>query len=346
MPDALIDLRSDTVTRPTPEMRRAMAEAEVGDDVYQEDPTVNRLEERAAAILGKEAALFVPTGTMGNTIAIKLLTEHGQEVVAESRGHLLNYELSMAAWFAGCLIRPVEAPNGILTWDRIAPHVRPLGPHWAPTGCIELENTHNMGGGTVYPQDVFDEICEEAHARGLRVHLDGARLFNAAEALQLPVSRICAKADTVMFCLSKALGAPAGSMLAGPCELIGKGRLYRKRLGGGMRQAGVLAAAGLLALEESPKRLTADHANARQLAQGFSRIPGVGVGTPQTNIVVFEVPNGEAASVSAALKQRGILINPIGPSSLRAVTHYDVSAAQCLAAVEALSEIAAASAAR
>jgi threonine aldolase len=209
-----------------------------------------------------------------------------------------------------------------------------------------LENTHNMGGGAVYPQDVFDEICDQAHARGLRVHLDGARLFNAAEALQLPVRQICAKADTVMFCLSKALGAPAGSMLAGPRDLIDKGRLYRKRLGGGMRQSGVLAAAGLLALEESPNLLAEDHANARRLAEGFARIPGISVAAPQTNIVVFEVANGEAASVSAALKKRGILINPIGPSSLRAVTHYDVTAAQCLMAVDALSEIAAASAAR
>lgn len=338
MPDDLIDLRSDTVTRPTPAMRRAMAEAEVGDDVYQEDPTVNRMEERAAEVLGKEAALFVPTGTMGNTIGIKLLTEHGQEIIAESRGHLLNYELSMAAWFAGCLIRPVEAPGGILTWDRIAPHVRPLGPHSAATGCIELENTHNMCGGTVYPQEIFDDICARAHRLGLRVHLDGARLFNAAETLHLSPARICANADTVMFCLSKGLGAPAGSMLAGPRDLIDKGRLYRKRLGGGMRQAGVLAAAGLLALEESPKLLAADHANARLLADGFAHIPGVRVTTPQTNIVVFDVAENAASTISTELKRRGVLINPVGPSSLRAVTHYDVSMAQCETAVAALAE--------
>jgi threonine aldolase len=338
MPDALIDLRSDTVTRPTAAMRRAMAEAEVGDDVYQEDPTVNRLEARAAALLGKEAALFVPTGTMGNTIGIKLLTEHGQEIIAESRGHLLNYELSMAAWFAGCLIRPVEAPGGILTWDRIAPHIRPLGPHWAATGCIELENTHNMGGGTVYPQDVFDDICDRAHALGLHVHLDGARLFNAAEALGCPPSRICQKADTVMCCLSKALGAPAGSLLAGSRENMERARLYRKRLGGGMRQAGILAAAGLLALEDSPRFLREDHANARLLAAGLAALPGIRVVTPQTNIVVFEVAENTAATLSAELARRHVLMNPVGPSALRAVTHYDVSRAQCEAAVGALSE--------
>ena len=205
-----IDLRSDTVTRPTPAMREAMYRAEVGDDVYGEDPTVNRLEERAAEVAGKEAALFVPTGTMGNTIGIKLLTEPGQEVLCDVRSHILNYELSMTAWFSGCLIRTVEGADGTLTWDQIAPHIRPLGPHSAPTGCIELENTANLGGGTVYAPEAFDEICEQAHERGLGVHLDGARIFNAATSVGLPVSKLCAQADTVMFCLSKGLGAPAG----------------------------------------------------------------------------------------------------------------------------------------
>lgn len=337
----MIDLRSDTVTRPTQEMRRAMAEAVVGDDVYQEDPTVNLLEERAAAALGKEAALFVPTGTMGNTIGVKLLTEPGQEVLCEARGHLLNYELSMTAWFSGCLIRPVEAPAGILTWKMLEPHVRPLGPHWAPTGCIELENTHNMAGGTVYPPDLFDEVCDRAHDRGIRVHLDGARLFNAATAAGRSAAELCARADTVMFCLSKALGAPAGSMLAGPRPLMDKARLYRKRLGGGMRQAGVLAAAGLIALEKMPSRLQEDHDNARLLANGFSKIRGIRVTPPQTNIVVFDVlETGKAAGeISAALKSREILINPINSTSMRAVTHYDVSRDDCLAAVRALAEV-------
>lgn len=334
----VIDLRSDTVTKPTPAMRQAMFEAEVGDDVYQEDPTVNRLEARAAEVLGKEAALFVPSGCMGNTIGIKLLTRHGEEVIAEARGHLLNYELSMAAWFSGCLVRPVAAADGILTWDLIAPHVRPRGPHWAATGCIELENTHNMAGGTVYPQEVFDDVCDRAHALGLRVHLDGARLFNAAATLGRPASELCAKADTVMVCLSKGLGAPVGSMLAGPAALMDDARLYRKRLGGGMRQAGILAAAGLIALEEMPARMAEDHANARFLAEGLAALPGVRVLNPEpaTNIVVFEAP--EPARLSADLKARGVLINPISETALRAVTHYDVSREDCAQALAAMQE--------
>jgi threonine aldolase len=345
MSSHLIDLRSDTVTRPTAAMREAMFHAEVGDDVYGEDPTVNRLERRAAEIIGKEEALFVPTGTMGNTIAIKLLTEPGQEVICDLQGHILNYELSMTAWFSGCLIRTVAGDGGILTWDQIAPQVRPLGPHWAPTGCIELENTHNMGGGTVYPQQVFDEICEQAHARGLRVHLDGARIFNAATAAGRPVSELCRHADTVMFCLSKGLGAPAGSLLAGPKELIDRGRLYRKRLGGGMRQAGVLAAAGLIALEDMPQRLGEDHALAKLLAQALAATPGIQAWPDKTptNIVVFDVSGTGLTGdeISSALKDRGVLINPIDRRRMRAVTHYDVTPAQCLTALEALREIAA-----
>ncbi len=287
----MIDLRSDTVTKPTPAMRRAMAEAEVGDDVYREDPTVNRLEQRAAEITGKEASLFIPTGTMGNTIAIKLLTEHGQEVLCDARAHLLDYELAMTAWFAGCLIRSVPTSDGILRWSEIRRLVKPPGPHWAPTGCIEIENTHNMAGGRVYPQAVIDEICDEAHALGVNVHVDGARIFNAAEASGRRVSEIAAKADTVTFCLSKALGAPVGSMLAGPKALIEKGRLYRKRLGGGMRQAGVIAAAGLIALEEHPAKLAADHANARALARSLAAIPGIAIdpAAVESNIVIFDV---------------------------------------------------------
>lgn len=338
----MIDLRSDTVTKPTAAMRRAMAEAEVGDDVYGEDPTVNRLEERAAEITGKEAALFVPSGTMGNTIAIKCLTRHGQEVICESRGHLLNYELSMTAWFSGCLIRAVEAPDGILTWGHIAPAIRPLGPHAADTGCIELENTHNMAGGTVYPSETVRDVCARAHALGLRVHIDGARIFNAAVACGASVRELCEPADTVMFCLSKALGAPVGSMLAGPRELIAQGRLYRKRLGGGMRQAGVLAAAGLVALEETPPRLAEDHENARLLAEGLANLRGVRVApAPATNIVIFDIrETGMAAGeLSARLRERGVLINPIGPSTLRAVTHYDVSRADCEKALEAVAAL-------
>ena len=338
----MIDLRSDTVTRPTPEMRRAMAEAEVGDDVYGEDPTVNLLEQRAAEITGKEAALFVPTGTMGNTIAVKLLTEHGQEVICDSRSHILDYELSMTAWFSGCLIRAIPTEDGILEWSQIRPLVKPVHPHYAPTGAIEIENTHNMGGGTVYSLAAIREIANGAHELGVRVHMDGARVFNAAAALRVPVADIVAPVDTVMFCLSKALGAPAGSMVAGPAELIDKGRLYRKRLGGGMRQAGVLAAAGLIALEETPSRLGEDHANARFFAEAVARIPGVGMDPRKvaTNIVVFDIGATGLTSgeLSRRLKQRGVLINGIGQSHMRAVTHYDVTRAECAQAVEVLAE--------
>jgi threonine aldolase len=339
----MIDLRSDTVTKPTPAMRRAMMEADVGDDVYGEDPTVNRLERRAAEIIGKEAALFVPTGTMGNTIAVKLHTEHGQEVICDSRAHILNYELAMLAWFSGCVARPIPTADGILTWNEIRREIRPLGPHWAPTGLIEIENTNNLSGGTVYPQATVREIAAEAHALGLKVHMDGARIFNAAAALGIPASEIAAPVDTVMFCLSKALGAPVGSMLAGPAEAIARARLYRKRLGGGMRQAGVLAAAGLIALEETPKRLPEDHANARFLAEGLAAIPGISIDPSRvvTNIVIFDVSGTgvPAAEISAGLKSRGVLINAVNSRLMRAVTHYDVDRAGCRAALDALAGV-------
>ncbi|MBV9155293.1 MAG: threonine aldolase family protein, partial [Acidobacteriaceae bacterium] len=235
----MIDLRSDTVTKPSPKMRAAMANAEVGDDVYGEDPTVNRLEQRAAQLFGKEAALFVPTGTMGNTIAIKFHTKHGEEVICEARSHVVDWELSMMAWFSGCLARTLPAEDGVLTWKQIEKALKAKGPHNAPTTLVVLENTHNMAGGTIYPLEIIDEICAGAHQRGLKVHLDGARVFNAAVAMHTDVSRIARDMDSVMFCLSKGLGAPAGSMLVGNAEHVEQGRLYRKRLGGGMRQAGV-----------------------------------------------------------------------------------------------------------
>ena len=289
----MIDLRSDTVTKPTPAMRRAMAEAEVGDDVYGEDPTVNRLEQRAAEIAGKEAALFVPTGTMGNTIGIKLHTQHGQEVICEARCHIFE----LRARHAGLVLRLCGAAdrrpkNGILRWEHIRREIRPLSPHCAPTGVIAIENTHNMAGGTVYPLEVIHEICDGAHEAGLKVHMDGARVFNAAESCGVAVREIVAKVDTVMFCLSKALGAPVGSMLAGPKETIAQARLYRKRLGGGMRQAGVLAAAGLIALEKTPAKAGARITPTRACwPKDWPQIRGIHVdpGTVQSNIVIFDV---------------------------------------------------------
>ncbi|MCC6293071.1 MAG: aminotransferase class I/II-fold pyridoxal phosphate-dependent enzyme [Bryobacterales bacterium] len=342
-PKRPIDLRSDTVTKPTQAMLRAMTEAELGDDVYQEDPTVNLLEARAAALLGKEAALFVPTGTMGNTIALKLNTEHGQEVLCETRSHVFNYELAMMAWFCGCLARPVTAPSGILTWDLLKPHLKPLGPHAAPTGMISLENTHNMAGGTVTPVEVTDDICRRAHHLGLRVHIDGARIFNAATCLHLPAARLAAHADTVMFCLSKGLCAPAGSLVAGSRKDMDRARLYRKRLGGGMRQAGILAAAGLLALEEMPKRLTTDHAHARLLAEGLARIGGVAIDptSVQTNIVIFDLSalGLTGSECSERLREQGVLANAVGEYAVRMVTHHGVSAAECERALAATASV-------
>ncbi len=336
-----IDLRSDTVTKPTAEMRRAMAEAEVGDDVYGEDPTVNRLELRAAEILRKEAALFVPSGSMGNTIAIKLNTEHGQEVICDARAHILDWELSMTAWFSGCLVRTIDTEDGILDWDSIERKIRGFGPHNAPTSLIEVENTHNMAGGTVYPLAQLQDIYANAQDRGLRVHMDGARIFNASAASGVPVHEFAACADTVMFCLSKGLGAPAGSMVVGKKEAIARGRGLRKRLGGGMRQAGVLAAAGLIALEQMPARLHVDHANARFLAEELGKLSGVSTAPEKvtTNILMVNVAGTGMApqAISASLKSQGVLMNPVGAGSaalLRAVTHYDVTREDCERAVE------------
>jgi threonine aldolase len=334
------------VTKPTEEMRRAMADAEVGDDVYGEDPTLNRLEKRAAEVFLKQAALFVPTGTMGNTIAVKVHTNHGEEVLCEAHAHLLDWELSMMAWFCGCVARPVAAPDGILEWKTIAPVIRKAGRNNAPTSLIALENTHNMAGGSVYPQEAIDEICAEAHNRGLKVHMDGARIFNASAACGLPVSRIARDVDSVMFCVSKGLCAPVGSLLVSDAETIARGRLFRKRLGGGMRQAGVLAAPALIALNQMPARLEEDHRNAQLLGDGLRAIPGIRLIGDRiaTNIVIFDVSalGVTSSEFSDALRRRGILANGIGihPARVRMVTHRDVSREQCEQALAAVVETA------
>jgi threonine aldolase len=338
----LIDLRSDTVTRPTAKMRAAMAAAEVGDDVWGEDPTVNRLEARAAEIFGREAALFVPTGSMGNQIAIRLHTEHGQEVVCEARAHVLDWEMGTTASFSGCTLRTVEGERGILTWERVRGAVYRGVCFHTETALICIENTHNMAGGTVMRPEVAHELCEGAHGMGLKVHLDGARIFNAAMALGMGVKQLTDRFDTVMFCLSKGLGAPVGSMLVGSGEAMARARLFRKALGGGMRQAGVLAAAGLIALEKMPARLGEDHANARLLAEGVARHEAakIDMSTVETNIVIFTLrTGGDAAAFTAALKERGVLAGAVGPRAVRLVTHYDVSGEDCVRAAGIVEEL-------
>ena len=327
----MIDLRSDTVTKPTAQMRKAMAEAEVGDDVYGEDPTVNLLQLKAAEIFGKEAALFCPTGSMGNQIAVKLHTKPGDEIVIEERGHIYNWEMGMPAIAAGVTIRSVRAANdnGMLTWAEIESALHINQPYYScPTGLICLENTHNFGGGSVMSAADGAEICQNAHDLNLPVHLDGARIFNAATALNESVAELTKSVDSVQFCLSKGLGAPVGSMILGDKDFIAEARTWRKRFGGGMRQVGIIAAAGLIALEESPKILHLDHENARILAEGAANIKGILINPErvQTNIVIFDVSETgkTSAEICAALKENDILASPFG-KAIRMVTHYDIS---------------------
>lgn len=341
----MIDLRSDTVTKPTEAMRRAMANAEVGDDVYGEDPTVNRLQERAAEIFEKEAALFVPSGTMGNQIAVKVHTRPGDEVILEERAHILNYEVGAASIIAGVTIRPVKSADGsgILTWDDIEPAISTDGIYdHTQTGLLCLENTLNLAGGRVMSAERAADLSERAHEAGLPVHVDGARIFNAAEARNDTVANLTRKCDSVQFCLSKGLGAPVGSMLVGSKDFIKEARVWRKRLGGGMRQAGVIAAAGLVALEESPKRLHEDQANARRLAEGIAAIPGISIDleTVETNIVIFDISGTgrSGAEICSGLKENGIIASSFG-KRIRMVTHCDVSTDDVDAAVKALENV-------
>ncbi len=339
----MIDFRSDTVTKPTLAMRRAMAEADVGDDVYGEDPTVNRLQERASEIFEKEAALFVPTGSMGNQIAVKLHTRPGAEVVIEERGHIYNYEMAAMAAISGTLARAVKSADGsgILAWADIEPAIHSGAAYYvAPTTLIALENSHNLAGGTLMTRARTEEICERAHRLKIPVHLDGARIFNAATALGEQVAALARPVDSVMFCLSKGLGAPVGSMLLGRRDFIEEARRWRKLLGGGMRQAGVLAAAALVALEETPPRLHVDHENARRLAEGLAEISGIRIDPEKvvTNIVIFDIAETGlgANDICERLQQaHGVLASGFG-SSIRMVTHYDVTRADVDTALDAL----------
>ncbi len=337
---AAIDLRSDTVTQPTPEMRRAMAEAEVGDDVYREDPTVNRLEALAAKIFQKEAALFVPTGTMGNQISIRVHTQHGQEVICEERAHICNLESATLSAFSGVMPRTIRAEDGILTWAEVKKLIAPPAYYRAQTGLIELENTGSLAGGTVYPQEVMDEICDGAHDAGLPVHLDGARVFNAATATGKSVAEIAKKFDSVMFCLSKGLAAPVGSMILGSKKFIEKALVFRKALGGGMRQSGILAAAGLIALEKMPARLKEDHDNAKVLAEGPAQIPGIKLDASKvvSNILVFDISGTGMNTVefSQRLGAKNVLAAGIDAQQMRFVTHVDIGRDDCLQTLEAV----------
>ena len=331
-----IDLRSDTVTRPTPEMRKAMAEAEVGDDVYGEDPTVNRLEARAAEVLGMEAALFVPSGTMGNAIAIRILTARGDEVLVERRSHVVRYELSGMSVLSGVMPRMADAPGGHLTPDHVRAAVAPRAYYKSDVSLVVLENSHNLGGGTVQRAEEVQAVVAAARECGFRVHLDGARIWNAAVALGVPPAALVKGVDTVMSCLSKGLCAPVGSVLASSRERVEEARRARKLLGGGMRQAGVLAAAGLVALDTLVPRLADDHANARLLADALGHGKGVRVAPVETNIVVATLEGRPAPEVVAALRQEGVLASAMDARTLRLVTHRDVSREDCERAAAAI----------
>ncbi|MBI4400929.1 MAG: low-specificity L-threonine aldolase [Nitrospirae bacterium] len=325
----MIDLRSDTVTKPSPAMREAMARASVGDDVYGEDPTVNRLQEMAAALLGKAAALFVPSGIMANQLSIRVQTQPGDEVIVESRSHIVRYEHGAAAALAGVQLHWVNSARGILEPEQVEAAIRPKDPYNPTTKLICLENTHNSGGGSIYPLSTIEQIRAVALARGIPMHLDGARLFNAVVATGVSAADYARHFETVSFCLSKGLGAPVGSLIAADEPSIQKLRRFRRMYGGGMRQAGILAAAGIYALEHNISRLKEDHENARRLARALQKIPTVSIDLDQveTNIVVFDVVSarGSASEIVADLKRAGVLINAVGVNTFRAVTHLDVS---------------------
>ena len=334
----MIDLRSDTVTLPTDEMRAAMARAEVGDDVYGEDPTINRLQEAAAAAMGKEAALFVPTGTMGNLIAVKCHTHPGDEIVIDRYAHIVQFEMGGAAWFSGVLPQVLEGERGILDPARVRASIHTDVPYYrARTGLVCVENTHNYGGGSIYAREVLAAIRDAADERGVPVHMDGARIFNAAVAQGVPAAEIARYADSVMFCFSKGLSAPVGSVLCGTREFVERARRVRRVVGGGMRQAGILAAAALVSLERMVERLAEDHAAARRLAEGLADIPGleVGPGAVETNIVMCRHAGGAQACAALVygLKERGVLVSQLTPDTVRLVTHRHVGPAEVDAAL-------------
>ena len=334
---APVDLRSDTVTRPTPAMRRAIAEAVVGDDVYGDDPTVLELERRVAALAGMEAAVYVPTGTMGNQLAVKVQTSPGDEVLLDAHSHLFINEQGGIGALSGCLAHPLEWSGGAPDPSAIAGLVRDSSDdHVAKVTLLCLENTHNRHGGSILPLARLATVAEASHARGLKVHLDGARLWNASVATGVPIREWARHVDTLMMCFSKALGAPVGSILAGRSEAIRRARRTRKLWGGGMRQVGILAAACLHALDHHVERLAEDHRRAKALAAGLAAIPGLRVPAPETNIVMVELEDGlDRDPLLAALHERGVWMGPSGPRRIRAITHLDVDDAGVARAIEA-----------
>ncbi|MBI4634900.1 MAG: aminotransferase class I/II-fold pyridoxal phosphate-dependent enzyme [Candidatus Rokubacteria bacterium] len=338
----IVDLRSDTLTLPTPEMREAMARAEVGDDVWEEDPTVKRLEAMAAERLGKEAGLFVASGTMGNLVSVVAQTRPGQEVVLDLDSHIFNYEVAGSAVIGNVQMRPVRTARGFLAPEQIREALRPPNIHVPETGLVCVENTHNRHGGTCCTPEEIAAVAAVAHGAGVPVHLDGARIFNAAVALGRPARDFARHADSVTFCVSKGLAAPVGSVVCGAAAFVARARRIRKMVGGGMRQVGVVAAAGIVAIERMVDRLAEDHANARALAAGIARLPGLSVdlASVQTNIVIFAVdrPSG-AAELVAGCASRKVKIHAIGPASIRCVTHKDVDADDIARTLDALREI-------
>lgn len=330
--ESVVDLRSDTVTKPTPAMRQAIAVAEVGDDVLGDDPTVAALEKRVASLLGKEAAVYVPSGTMANQTAIRAHTQHGDEIICDADSHMYFYESGAPAALSGCSYRLVHGQRGIFTAEQVREALKPRNIHFARQSLIVIENTHNRGSGSIWPIDNIAGIRKRADEHDLKMHMDGARLMNACVASGHKPGDYTRYFDSVSMCFSKGLGAPVGSAVAGASEFISKVRFFRKQFGGAMRQAGLLAAAAIYALDHNIDRLAEDHANAKRLAEGLSKLPGITINPAEveTNIVIFSIDPqlGTAAQFAARLKEAGIWMLANGPQKVRAVTHLDVSAEQ------------------
>jgi threonine aldolase len=341
----IIDLRSDTATRPSEAMRRFMAFAPVGDEQIKEDPTVNRLQEATAELLGKEAALFLPSTTMANQIAFKVLTNPGEEILIEATAHPVHFEAGGLAFHSGLMVRLLQGVRGIFQPGQVEAAIRPDNPHHCRTTCLSIENTHNMGGGTIWPLDLLNAVCQVGRKHGLKLHLDGSRLLNASVATGIPAKAYAEPFDAVALCFSKGLGAPVGSCLAGSREFIEEARRYKHLFGGAMRQAGIIAAGALYALQHNIDRLAEDHANARKLAQGLASIPGIDIDPSevQTNLVFFNIGNTGLTPIELSTRLReehGVLILPtLGPGRMRAVTHLDVSAEDIDIALHAIKKV-------